>query len=49
MFVGEGEGTGMMVGIGSGVGSGHMITVRVPDKRWREGWRDGLRGRGIDG
>ena len=27
MFVGEGEGTGMMVGIGSGVGSGHMITV----------------------
>ncbi len=32
MFVGEGEGTGMMVGIGSGVGSGHMITVRVPDK-----------------
>ena len=29
MFVGEGEGTGMMVGIGSGVGSGHMITVRL--------------------
>jgi hypothetical protein len=27
MFVGSGEGTGMMVGIGSGVGSGHMITV----------------------
>ncbi len=34
-----------MVGIGSGVGSGHLITVRMPDKGWREGgmkgWMEG--------